>query len=83
MFTFNVYVDNTTVLLELEKIKERLGKLLTKEEFDAKMVEVDEATTEIANDIEKLIAGQGGIPDEVGAQIQLRLDRLKAIGAAQ
>lgn len=54
------------------------------EDFDARMKEMDEATTEIANDLQKLrdeIAAGGSISDANLAILDAKIATLKVLGS--
>lgn len=84
MFTFNVTMnaDLSSIETKLKLIHERLLLMPTKQEFDAAMAEIDAATTEIANDLQKLI-DQGFIAQEGLDTINTKIAALKALGAQQ
>lgn len=62
------------ILFKLKQIK------MTNEEILQKLIEADEATNDIAADIQKLIEA-GGISPEAQAALQAHVDKLKGIAA--
>jgi hypothetical protein len=83
--TVHKYANLKEVLKELDLIKSKISKLMTKEEFKAALKEVTDALDNIGNDITTLTdkLEQGGMSDadeqEVFGELRTLADKAKEI----